>query len=215
MPDERWIDLFKAMQSNRDRAILAMAISSGARAAELLGIRGGDLDWGDQLIRVRRKGTGAQQWLPVSADSLVWLRLYVDELGSLSLNEAVWWTLRRQDRGAGKPQRRPLTYDALRAVLRRANSLLGANWSMHDLRHTCALRMVRDEGLSLRDVQTILGHAHLTTTQIYLEEDDSEVINRVHRHLAERQTQPARPAPSVAVGYDAADLNTLFGDTSW
>jgi site-specific recombinase XerD len=102
-----------------------------------------------------------------------------------------------------------LTYDALRAVLRRANAALGTNWTMHDLRHTCALRMLRGHGVSVRDVQVILGHAHLSTTQIYLDEDDTEVIARVHRHLAEReQSPPARPAP----GYDRADLTVLFGE---
>jgi integrase len=141
MPEERWLDLFKAMRSNRDRAILALAVSNAARAAELLGIRGGDLDWGDQLVRVRRKGSGAEQWLPGSADGFVWLRLYLDEIGGVSADEPVWWTLRRRDHGAGL-KRQPVTYDAFRAVLRRANALLGTNWSMHDLRHSCALRMV-------------------------------------------------------------------------
>jgi len=41
----------------------------------------------------------------------------------------------------------PLTYDALRAVLRRANDHLGANWTMHDLRHTCALRIDPRRGI--------------------------------------------------------------------
>lgn len=50
--------------------------------------------------------------------------------------------------------------------LNRANALLGANWTLHDLRHTAAYRMARDPKLALTDVQWILGHAHLTTTQI-------------------------------------------------
>jgi hypothetical protein len=45
-----------------------------------------------------------------------------------------------------------LNYEALRAVFRRVNALLGANYSAHDLRHTCSLRMARDEHLSLPDV---------------------------------------------------------------
>lgn len=47
MPDERWNELFAALRSNRDRAILALAISNGARASEILGMRGVDLDWGE------------------------------------------------------------------------------------------------------------------------------------------------------------------------
>ncbi len=212
MPDERWLDLFGAMRCNRDRAILALAISTAARAGELLGIRSVDVDWGEQLVRVRRKGSGAQQWLPASPDAFVWLRLYLVEVGQLTPDEPLWLTVRRRRLGDDGPLlRRALTYDALRAVLRRANEALGTNWSMHDMRHTCALRMVRDQRLSLRDVQVILGHAHLTTTQIYLEEDDHEVISRVGRYLADREAGVTAPAPSPAAGYDAADMAVLFG----
>ena len=81
---------------------------------------------------------------------------------------------------------------------------------MHDLRHTCAIRMVRDQRLSLRDVQVILGHAQLTTTQMYLEDDDSVVIARVREHLAGRSAPS--PAAPVAAGYSAEDLAILLGD---
>ena len=201
------------MRSNRDRAILALAISTAARASELLGIRGADVDWGDQLVRVRRKGSGAEQWLPASSEAFVWLRLYLADIGEAPADGPVWVTLRRRRRASGTLERQRLDYDALRAVLRRANASLGSNWTMHDARHTCALRMVRDASLSLRDVQTILGHAHLSTTQIYIEDDDTEVIRRVRQHLAERAEAADKPAAPVAAGYDPADLGVLFGGT--
>jgi integrase/recombinase XerD len=169
-------------------------------------------DWGDQLVRVVRKGTQAQQWLPASPDAFVWLRLYLAELGDpLRPNDRVWQTLRRRDHGDGL-RRHPLNYEALRAVFRRVNTLLGTNWSMHDLRHTAALRMARDENLSMKDVQEILGHAHLSTTaDVYLVEDETQVIRRVQRHLAEREQRAQQAPPPVAAGYDADDLAVLFG----
>jgi len=212
MPDERWAELFAALRSNRDRALLALAISNGARAAELLGMRISDLDWGDQMVRVIRKGTRAEQWLPASPEAFVWIRLYLADLGTpLDPGEALWWTLRRRSDSEGL-HRQPMTYEALRAVLRRANALLGTNWSMHDLRHTCALRMARDESLSLVDIQTILGHAHLSTTaRIYLVEDEAQVVRRVQQHLAEREELRQHPVPSPAASaYHAADLAVLF-----
>ena len=212
MPDERWREVFAQLRSNRDRAILAIAISNGARAGELLGIRGVDLDWGDQLVRITRKGSRAQQWLPASAEAFVWIRLYLADLGDpLQPNDPVWWTLRHRDRGAG-PRRQPLNYDALRAVFRRVNEGLGTNYSMHDLRHTASLWMARDEHLSLKDVQVILGHAHLSTTaDVYMIEDENQVIRRVRRHLNERQARADQPPTPVATGYDAADLEILLG----
>lgn len=209
IPDERWLELFAALRSNRDRAILALAVSTGARAGELLRLTAADLDWGDQLIRVRRKGSGAQQWLPASSEAFVWLRLWLEDLGGeLAPGAPVWQTLRRRRRGDSPLKRQALNYDALRAVLRRANEPLGANWTMHDMRHTCALRMVRSQRLSLRDVQTILGHAHLTTTQLYLIADDHEVHQRVRAWLASRGQRPQPPVP--AAGYDAGDLAVLL-----
>ncbi|MDT3446432.1 site-specific integrase [Pseudofrankia sp. BMG5.37] len=211
MPDERWNELFAALRSNRDRALVALAVSSAARAGELLGVRCVDLDWGEQLVRVVRKGTQAEQWLPASPEAFVWLRLYLADLGeSPGQDEPLWQTLRQRDRGEG-PRRQPLNYEALRAVFRRVNGLLGTNWSMHDLRHTAAVRMSRDERLSMRDVQVILGHAHLSTTaDVYLVEDDAEVIRRVHEYLAGREAQAQVPPPAAA-GYDEGDLAVLFG----
>jgi hypothetical protein len=103
------------------RALASLVISNASRAGEVLGIRCGDLDWGDQVVRVRRKGTGAEQWLPASNDAFVWLRLYLDSIGPLAPSDPVWWTLRRLRRGEGPSARQPLNYDALRAVLRRVN----------------------------------------------------------------------------------------------
>lgn len=209
MPDERWAEFFASLRSNRDRAIMAMAISTGARASELLGMAGADVDWGDQLIRVCRKGSRAHQWLPASPESFVWLRLYWREIGEIGPNDRIWRTLRRRRGGDGPLRYQDLTYAALRAVIVRANESLGSNWSMHDLRHTCALRMARDQRLSLRDIQVILGHADLTTTQIYLEDDDHEVIQRVQACLSDRAERPA--PPPAADGYDPAALSVLFG----
>ncbi|MFD8615391.1 tyrosine-type recombinase/integrase [Streptomyces sp. NPDC059631] len=213
MSDEHWDALFGSLSSDRDRAILALAISTAARAGELVRLRGGDIDWGDQLIRVRRKGTDAEQWLAASPEAFVWLRLYLTQTDPVRAGDPLWWTLRRRDQGDGEAARIPLNYDALRAMLRRVNDLLGSNWSMHDLRHTCALRMIRDKNLSMRDVQTALGHADLSTTQTYLEEEDTEVIRRVRRHLQDREKElgKAPPPAPAGPGYDATDLAVLFG----
>ena len=81
--------------------------------------------------------------------------------------------------------------------------------------HSAALRMARDESLSLRDVQTILGHAHLSTTaDVYLVEGEAQVISRVASHLADRSTRQAvPPLEPVSGGYKAADLAVLLGGT--
>jgi integrase/recombinase XerD len=87
---------------------------------------------GNQQVRVIRKGSRAEQWLPGSNDAFVWLRLYLAEIGGVGPADPLWVTLRKRRGADGAMARIPLTYEALRAVLRRANAKLGTNWSMHD-----------------------------------------------------------------------------------
>jgi site-specific recombinase XerC len=97
-------------------------------------------------------------------------------------------------------------------MLQRANESLGTSWTLHDLRHTAAQRMVEDPSMSLTDVQWVLGHAHITTTQIYLRPREDEVIGRVlahHRDRAKRPTPP--PPPTDTAGYSPEVLAVLFG----
>lgn len=120
LSDAQFDDMFKAMRSDRDRAMLAFYISSGVRASELLSMTGDAVDPGDQLIRVRSKGTRALQWVPAAAEAFVWLRLYQGQVGVAAPDEPLWVTLRRP--------RRPVTYDAMRAEIKRANATLGADY---------------------------------------------------------------------------------------
>lgn len=206
IPDEMFNALFAALKYNRDRALLAAWVSTGARADELLTSRQLDADPGQQLITVVRKGTRESQPLPASPDTFVWLRLYQEDARRQGAPRgrqlSLWWTLRRPFR--------PLNYHAARAMFDRANDLLGSNWTLHDLRHTAAYRMARDPQMPLTDVQWVLGHAHLSTTEIYLAATREEVIESVLAHHARQARQPVLP-PSPAPGYDPASLNVLFG----
>jgi site-specific recombinase XerC len=208
IPDEQFNELFTLLPSHRDRALVAFWVSTGARASELLGATCGDIDPGQQLITVIRKGSRAMQQLPASSDAFVWLRLYQAQLQHLvpfGRDQPLWWTLRR-------PFRR-LTYHAAYRMFTRANAELGANWSPHDLRHTAAYRMARDPQMPLTDVQWVLGHAHLTTTQLYLSPLPEDVIASVLAHH-ERATGQPPLTPSGPPRYRAESLNVLFGTDS-
>lgn len=96
-------------------------------------------------------------------------------------------------------------------VFTRANAVLGSNWTLHDLRHSAAKRMVRDPHLSLADVQWVLGHAHLSTTEIYTSPTPDEVIAQVLAHHERQRTGQLRPLAPPAPGYRPEVLETLFG----
>ncbi len=203
IPDERFNEVFATLPSHRDRALLAFWISTGARASELLTVARNRVEPADQLIGVVRKGSRALQMLPASADAFVWLRLYQHGLGDdvpVGPDDPLWWTLRRPFR--------PLSYDAARMMFGRAQQALGSNWTLHDLRHSAAYRMVSDERMSLVDIQWVMGHAHLSTTEIYLTPNPDEMVERL---LAHHRRQAEAPLPAPAPGYRPEVLDALFG----
>lgn len=205
--DDEFNEIFARLASHRDRALVAFYVSTGARASELLSVTQGGVDPGRQLIRVVRKGSGAAQELPASSDAFVWLRLYQVEMGDLipsGRRQPLWWTLRRPHR--------PLTYHGAHRMFERVNDAAGTTATLHSLRHTAAYRMAQDPALPLTDVQAVLGHAQLTTTQIYLTPRKEDVIRRVLAHHAEQTRRAAeRVAPVAAPGYRPETLEVLFG----
>jgi site-specific recombinase XerD len=206
IPDEKFDELFAGLGSHRDRALVSLWVSSGARASELLGVTCGDADPGQQLITVIRKGSRALQQLPASPDAFVWLRLYQAQMQGLVRarpDDPLWRTLRRPFR--------PLTYHAARAMFVRANGSMGANWSLHDLRHTAAYRMARDPQMPITDVQWVLGHAHLSTTQQYLNPLAEDVIASVLAHYARQAEGASVPADGHRLEYRPESLSVLFG----
>lgn len=203
LPDAAVEALFEGLGSNRDRALVAFWLSSGVRAGELLGLTHERVDWGRRVITVVSKGTHALDEVPASADAFVWLALYVAEGFAGEGTEPVWWTLREP--------RRPLTYHAARAVLVRAQRVLGTKYRLHDLRHTAAMRMAADPGFNVVDVQTVLRHAHVSTTQLYLQpriEDLVEQMAAMQRRRAEATTGTGL---AVADEHDPAAVAELLG----
>jgi site-specific recombinase XerD len=208
--DDEFNEIFAGLPSHRDRALVASYVSTGARASELLSVTQGGVDPGRQLIRVVRKGSGSAQELPASSDAFVWLRLYQIEMGDLvpsGRRQPLWWTLRRP--------LRPLSYHGAHRMFERVNRAAGTTATLHSLRHTAAYRMAEDPSLPLTDVQAVLGHSQLTTTQIYLTPRKEDVIRRVLVHHAEQTRRAAeRVMPWPAPGYRAETLDVLFGRAS-
>ena len=208
VPDSEFNEIFAGLPSHRDRALVAFYVSTGARASELLSATVAGTDPGRQLITVVRKGTRELQELPASTDAFVWLRLYQVEMAELipaGRRQPLWW--------ASRHPARPLTYHAVHRMFERVNDRAGTAATLHSLRHTAAYRMAEDPALPLTDVQLVLGHAQLTTTQIYLTPRKEEVIRRVLAHHAEQTRQAAgRARPAPAPGYRPEVLDVLFGN---
>jgi integrase len=197
IPDQQWDQLFARLSCVRDRALFSCYVSSGARASELLGVRLVDVDWQRGRLWVVSKGTRAVQAVPVSPTALAYVAAYLDESGPPA-NGPIW----RTRRGVS----RPLTYWAARRVIQRAVESLDMNWSLHDMRHTAATRLARDPAMTLAEVQTILRHAHITTTALYTVVGLDDLVDK----LAQHYSQPRQPAAWTQT-YDTADIEAVFG----
>ncbi|MET7976399.1 site-specific integrase [Streptomyces mirabilis] len=208
IPDDKYTELFASLKSHRDRALLAFWVATGARAEELLSAKQSDAIVGQQTIGVIRKGTRDYQELPATPDAFVWLRLYQEEAWKKGVprgrKQPLWWTLRRPWR--------PLEYDAARMMFTRANELLGANWTLHDLRHTATFLMLDDPNMPPVYVQRILGHKHLSTLEIYNRPGQDDVIAAGLAHHARQEAAKRKPQPAVvSPDYNPDSLSVLFG----
>ncbi|GGW45360.1 tyrosine-type recombinase/integrase [Streptomyces galilaeus] len=208
IPDEKYTEVFAGLRSHRDRALLAFWVATGARAEELLTSKQGDANVSEQTLGVIRKGTRDFQELPATRDAFVWLRLYQEEAWKKGVPrgraQPLWWTLRRPWR--------PLEYDAARMMFNRANKLLGANWTLHDLRHTATFLMLDDPNMPPVYVQHILGHKYLSTLDIYNRPTRDDVISAGLAHHARQEHKKNNPPPAPpAPAYNPETLNILFG----
>jgi tyrosine recombinase XerC len=168
----------------RDRAILEVLYATGARVSEVVALDLEDLPQ-DDLLRIRGKGQ-KERLVVLGASALQALRLYLDEARPALVNDGSQRALflnRDGGRFTGRGIRRMVAGYTLRAT--------GRALGPHALRHTFATHLLNG-GADLRTVQEMLGHAHLTTTQVYTH------VSREHlRHVYDR-AHPRAQASSAA-----------------
>jgi integrase/recombinase XerC len=144
----------------RDVAVLETIYSCGLRVSEVCGLRVDDIDWSEQILRVRGMGK-KQRLVPIGKPALMAIQDY--------------WNTFKQPPGGASPiffaetkKRAPLSPLQLSRRLKKYLSIAGLDPGLtpHKLRHSYATHLL-DAGADLRSVQELLGHAHLITTQVY------------------------------------------------
>ena len=145
----------------RDLAILELFYSTGIRLSELSGMNLDDLDLLSDQAKVRGKGR-KERIVPVGSRAVLALRRY------LNLREAVRPHTAADRRAVflSTRGRRLAPREVQRVVHRMFDAVGGDDLRVHSLRHTFATHML-DAGADLRAVQELLGHASLSTTQMY------------------------------------------------
>ena len=153
-------------RAQRDRALLELLYGTGIRISEAVGLDLADLDFDDALVRVLGKGA-KERVVPLGRGARNALGAYLLDgrlalRGSRRLRAADADAVVRNARG-GRISRQGCWMIVRRAADRVG---LGDRLSPHVLRHSCATHML-DHGADLRVVQELLGHASISTTQVY------------------------------------------------
>ncbi len=178
---ERLLDAFNAIDplAIRNRALLEFAYATGVRVSELTGLRLQDISYEEGLARVLGKGS-KERIIPVGRRALGAVALYVREIRP-TLDRG-----RGRDRlflnARGTPLSRVGAWAVIKGAARRAG--LTKRVTPHTLRHTFATHLL-EGGADLRAVQEMLGHADLSTTQLYTHLDRDHLKN-VHRRFHPR-----------------------------
>jgi integrase/recombinase XerD len=146
----------------RDRALIELLYGTGARISEAVGLAVDDLDLADGAVLLTGKG-GKQRRVPVGSYAVQAVAAYLVQARP-ALAAAGKGTARLFLNARGGPLSRQSAWVVLRTAAERAG--LAAGISPHTLRHSFATHLL-DGGANERDVQELLGHASITTTQIY------------------------------------------------
>jgi integrase/recombinase XerD len=163
----------------RDRALLELAYGAGLRVSEWIGLGAKDVLFEEQLVRVFGKGS-KERLVPIGRSAIGAVAVYLRELRP------------KLERGAGKgvlflnARGTPLTRMGAWKILRKYVEQAGItkHVSPHTLRHSFATHLL-EGGADLRAVQEMLGHADISTTQIYTHVD-REYLRSVHRQFHPR-----------------------------
>ena len=151
----------QSLSDIRDQAILELLYACGARISEVASINVNDVDFSSQLVRLFGKGS-KERIVPLHDICARSLKRYLEEARPQLLGSKDTSRMFVSTRG------NPMSADALRVMFKRTVRQAGLDerLSPHDMRHTFATDLLQGDA-DLRSVQEMLGHASLSTTQIY------------------------------------------------
>jgi len=146
----------------RDRAMLEVIYGCGLRISELLGMTVSNLFLEDELIRIIGKGS-KERFCPVGEEAVHWLKMYLARSRPLLSKGTTSRNIVFLNRN-GRPMSRMGFWKILKKYVQQAN--IQQEVHPHTFRHCFATHLL-DNGADLRSVQELLGHADISTTQIY------------------------------------------------
>jgi len=159
----------------RDRALFELVYSSGLRVSEAVHLYPDDLFLSEGYVRVMGKGS-KERIVPVGEEGIYWLKKYQEEARPLLI----------KNRTAREPYfisqlGKGISRKGIWKRFKEAAVKAGLSAKVHTLRHSFASHLLKG-GANLREVQELLGHADITTTQIYTHLDRDDLKSSHHRY---------------------------------
>ncbi|MCZ7572142.1 MAG: tyrosine recombinase [Ardenticatenaceae bacterium] len=164
-----------SVKGMRDRAMMELLYATGLRVSELVGLQVGDMNLASATLRCRGP-RHSERILPIAPRALEALRVYLDRGRIQLLRDSNEQTLFLNMRGGR------LTRQGLWLIIRYYVEQAGitAQVTPHTLRHSFAMHQLR-EGAELSEVQELLGHANISTTQVYAQAQQDRASERERR----------------------------------
>jgi integrase/recombinase XerD len=163
----------------RDRALIELMYATGMRVSELIGLRPSDINLDASYLTCTGKGD-KQRIVPIGDEAARWVRQYIRDARPLLVGKRRSPRLFVNARGGGPGLTRVGFWKILKGYAKQAG--FGQALSPHMLRHSFATHLL-ERGADLRAIQMMLGHADLSTTQIYthvLEQRMRTVYDQFH-----------------------------------
>ncbi len=166
-------------RGRRDAAMIELLYGSGLRVSELIAVPVADVNLRGGFVRVTGKGAKTRV-VPINAATQMRIARYLEQDRPGWLRDPRQHALFLTERG--RPMTRQGFWKALRGYARRADIRLPVGGvSPHKLRHSFATHLV-EHGADLRAVQAMLGHADISTTQVYTQVSQARMIEHARKH---------------------------------
>ena len=184
----------------RDRALLELLYSTGMRRSEAARLQLTEIDLERGTVMIRQGKGRRDRFIPLGERASHWVARYLNEVRPKLATRLDCWTLFLTD--YGEPYENNRLSDLVQRYLRLAGIAHGA---CHALRHACATHML-ENGCDIRYIQVLLGHAELSTTQIYTHVAIGKLIEVHHATHPGARGRKTRNAEAVEEGADVADV---------
>jgi integrase/recombinase XerD len=169
----------------RTRAMVAAMLGAGLRVSEVVNLMPSDIDFKRGMVRVNNGKGGKDRVVPVDGETLAWLRSWAEKRSALGFKGRQPFFPRMRSKGMGSEEIKPgekMGTRNVQAIVERLATRAGFDRkvSPHQLRHTYATSQL-DKGLTVRELQELLGHSAMATTAVYLHVKPEALREKVQR----------------------------------